>query len=178
MHVDVDSVLLGAIRMNRWQKRDNSDSEGIKMSSIIEVQGRRLKVEDGDEIWVEKHYCGRCNSEHTKIIVTRNGKEIAELGDDLTVDGKDEVYGGVVVDENGNALPDPHWVLHLLRNDKSCMTPDMYYVGICGKVLNEPDTRVRDRITWITRLNTIPSTLSKEERDRICPECLEKFNAN
>ena len=80
------------------------------MSSIIEVQGRRLKVEDGDEIDVERHYCGRCDSEHTKVTVTRNGKEIAELGDDLTVDGKDEVFGGVVVDKDG----------HYIKRDTFC----------------------------------------------------------
>lgn len=50
------------------------------MSEIITVQGYRLKVETGDEIYVEKHMCGRCDSEHTKISVSRNGKEIASLG--------------------------------------------------------------------------------------------------
>ena len=147
------------------------------MSEIIIVDGYRLKLETGDEIEIERHMCGRCECEHTKLTVTRNGKEIACLGDHITLDGKDEVYGGVLVDKDDNVLPDPHWVCHILRNDMSCMTEDkMSYVGICGKVLDHAPENKHDRITFITRLGTIDSTLRKEEKDRLCPKCLETYN--
>ena len=145
------------------------------MAEIITVHGYRLKVETGDEISVEKRMCGRCASEHTRITVTRNGKEIASLGDDITLDGEDEVYGGVLVDKDGNALPDPHWGIHIIPNDKSGMTADkMYYIGMCGKVLDHAPDNEHDRITFITRLGTIDST--KKEKDRLCPKCLEIYN--
>ena len=144
---------------------------------IITVQNRRLNLQEGDEIYVEHRFCGRCECDHTKITVTRGNKEIAVLGDDLTVDGDDEVFGGVVVDKDNNILPDPHWVTHLLANNKSCMTEDrMYYVGLCGKVLDHSPDNEHDRITFLTRLGTIDSTLRQKERDRICPKCLEVFN--
>ncbi len=151
------------------------------MSSIITIEGRRFKVETGDEIDIERYDCGRCGSEHTKITVTRNGKEICRVGDAITTAGRgeDELFGGVIVDKDGNVLPDPHWVLHLLRNDKSCMTEDrMSYVGICGKVLDHAPDNEHDRISFITRLGTIDSTMRREEKDRICPKCLETYNAS
>jgi len=144
---------------------------------IITVQNRRFKVEDGDEIYVEHHFCGRCDCYHTEVTLTRGGKEIAHLGDELTLEGKDEVFGGVIVDKNGNVLPDPHWVTHLLANNNSCMTEDgMYYIGLCGIILDHSPDNEHDRITFLTRLGTIDSTLRQKERDRLCPKCLEVFN--
>lgn len=141
------------------------------MSEIITVQGYRLKVEAGDKIYVEKYMCGRCDSEHTKLTVTRNGKEIASLGDDITLYGEDEVYGGVFVDNDGNTLPDPHWVCHIIPNNRDGMTADrMYYVGMCGTVLDRSPERKHDRMSFA------PSYLTqKDERERICPECLKKY---
>jgi ribosomal protein L7/L12 len=52
----------------------------------------------------------------------------------------------------------------------------MYYVGLCGKVLDHSPDNEHDRITFLTRLGTIDSTLRQKERDRICPKCLEVFN--
>lgn len=146
------------------------------MSVIITIDGYRLKLETGDEIEIGHHMCGRCDCEHTELIVTRNGKEIACLGDYITLHGKDEVYGGVFVNKDDNILPDPHWVCHILRNDKSCMTEDMMsYVGICGEVLDHANHQ-HDTITFITRLGTIDSTLRKEDKDRLCSKCLEMYN--
>jgi len=143
------------------------------MSEIITVQGYRLKVETGDEIYVEKHMCGRCDSEHTKISVSRNGKEIASLGDDITLYGEDEVYGGVFVDKDGNALPDPHWTVHIIPNDGGGMTADkMYYVGMCGEVLNRSPENQHDRMTFPSEMRFIDS----KHKNRICPECLERYN--
>jgi hypothetical protein len=93
------------------------------------------------------------------------------------LEGKDEVFGGVIVDKNGNVLPDPHWVTHLLANNNSCMTEDgMYYIGLCGIILDHSPDNEHDRITFLTRLGTIDSTLRQKERDRLCPKCLEVFN--
>lgn len=148
------------------------------MSEIIIIDGYRLKLETGDEIEIERHMCGRCECEHTKLIVIRNNKEIACLGDHITLDNKDEVYGGVLVDGDNTVLPDPHWVYHILRNDASCMTKDqMYYIGMCGIVLDHTPENKHDRITFITRLGTIDSTLRKEkEKGRFCPKCLDSYN--
>jgi len=141
------------------------------MSSIIRMQGRRFKLEDGDEIDIERYDCGRCGSEHTKITVTRNGKEICRVGDAITTAGRgeDELYGGVMVDEKGNVLPDPHWVVHIIPNDNTGMTPDkMHYVGMCGKVLDHAEDNKEDRITWLSEMRFIP----KEHEDRLCKACL------
>jgi len=147
------------------------------MSAIVTIKGYRLKLETSDEVEIECHMCGRCGYEHTKLIVIRNGKDIACLGDHITLHGEDEIYGGVLVDEDDNALPDPHWVIHILRNNTSCMTEDkMYYVGLCGRVLDHTLENKHDRITFITRLGTIDSTLRKEEKDRVCLECLEIYS--
>ena len=139
------------------------------MAEIIIVQGRRLKVETGDEIEVEKRMCGKCEGEHTKIIVTRNGKEIASLGDYLTLYGEDEVFGGVIVDNGGNVLPDPHWMIHIVPNDvtKGLTADKMYYVGMCGFIFDHEHKE--DRITFPSDMRFIEA----KNKDRICPKCLE-----
>ena len=143
------------------------------MSAIILINGYHLKVENGDILEVAHRYCAKCECSHTRITVTRNGKEIAVLGDDLTVEGKDEIFGGVVVDENGVALPDPHWVYHILRNDISCMTEDKkHYVGICGKILDHKSETKHDRIIFLEDLGKI-GLYKKQER--LCPECMKIY---
>ena len=142
---------------------------------IIKVNGYRLNVEQDDEISVQRSFCGKCEGDHTRITLSRNNKDIATLGDDLTLDSEDEIYGGVVVDENGNVLTEPHWLMHLLRNNKSCMTEDRrYYVGICGYVMDKKeDAHKHDAIAWLEADDTI--NVREEHRSRICPKCLEKL---
>jgi hypothetical protein len=142
------------------------------MSEIIIVQGKRLKIETGDELWVEQHYCGRCECDHTEITVRRNNKEISRLGDNITLRGDDEVFGGVVVDKDGNVLPDPHWILHILSNNvKSCMTADqLHYVGLCGTIIDG-----QNRMAFTNRNGNLDRFMSNEEKARICPDCRSKY---
>lgn len=138
------------------------------MSEIIEVQSRRLKVESGDKILVEQHECGKCGT-HTKITVTRNGKDIAVLGNDITLYGEDEIFGGVVVDEKDNVLPDPHWVVHILG--KNCMTLDkLHYVGLCGAIVEG-----QNRMTFLNNRGNLDRFLDDKEKERICPDCRSKY---
>lgn len=137
---------------------------------IVKIQGRRLKLEAGDEVWVEHHYCGRCDCDHIEITVSRNNKEIAKLGDEITLRDKDEIFGGVVVDEDGNILPDPHWIVHILANDMSCMTSDkLHYVGLCGSIVEG-----QDRMTFLRRTDNL-SYLKKEEKKRLCLDCVRVY---
>jgi hypothetical protein len=151
-------------------------------SIIITVQDRKLRLQDGDEIYVEKRMCGRCDSEHTKITVTRNSKEIAHLGDEFTTaKQEDEVYGGVVVDKDGSALPDPHWRLHIIPSthpnkwDAEGMTKDgMYYIGLCGTVLDHSTSLEHDMITFPSNM----STMREKDKERLCKECREVYENN
>jgi len=137
---------------------------------MIIVNGYRLNLEDGDELDVFHHECGKCGY-HTEITVRRGNKEIASLGDAVRLlDMKDEVYGGVVVDKQGNTLPDPRRITHIIPNDKSGMTKDRYYyVGMCGKVL-----RGDHNYTFITFPSNM-SYLSKRERETLCKDCLKEY---
>ncbi len=136
------------------------------MSSIITVAGYRLKVETGDEIEFQTYNCGRCEDIHNIITVSRNNKEITRIGSDIRLSDDDEIYGGVVVDVDGNVLPDPHWLIHIVSNDIALgMTKDrLHYVGLCEKILDNSD---RDRITFDHKL------VSAKEAERICSGCLE-----
>jgi len=133
----------------------------------ITINGRKLRLIDGDEVDIENFECGRCESTHTKMVVTRSGKEIAKLGDGFTLYGEDELYGGIIVDDNGKPLPNPHWIIHIVPNDKRAMTKDKrHYVGLCGKIL---DDKVNDRMTFISEVRFI----NTKDRERICPKCLK-----
>ncbi len=139
------------------------------MSSIITVDGYRLKVETGDEIGFQTHNCGRCEDIHNRITVSRNNKEITSIGSDIRLSDDDEIYGGVVVDVDGNVLPDPHWLIHIVSNDIALgMTKDrLHYVGKCGKILDSSNRENRDVITFDHKL------VSAKEAARICSGCLE-----
>lgn len=141
------------------------------MSSIITVDGRRLKVETGDGIEFENRYCGKCESNHNVITVRRNNKEITRIGEDIRLSGEDEVYGGVIVDVDGNVLPDPYWVTHIISNDIALgMTKDkMHYIGICGTILDNSNRENRDGITFDHKL------ISTKEAGRICIGCLGAY---
>lgn len=142
------------------------------MSEIVTVQGWRLKLETGDDVEIERNFCGCCSCEHTKLTVTRNGKEIASIGDDITLSGEDEVYGGIVVDKDDNVLPDYHWICHIIPNDKNGMTVDkMYYIGLCGVVLDHSPSHKHDRMVFPSNLQSIPN----EDKDRICSRCLDVY---
>ena len=145
---------------------------------MVEIQGRRLNLQEGDEVWVEHHYCGRCDTFHSETTVTRNGKEITKLGDSITLEGEDEVFGGIVIDEKGNALPDPHWVIHILSNDESCMTEDkLHYVGICGDLVNGASDRGQNRIIFLNKNNSLDHNLLEKEKERMCPKCKEVYRS-
>ena len=140
----------------------------------ITVNGFRLQLQENDEVELEKHFCGRCDSEHTRLTVTREGKEITRIGADITLEGEDEVYGGVVVDERGNVLPEYHWCIHIIPNDGTGMTKDrMSYIGMCGRILNHgPDTK-HDRITFPSEIRFIEA----KNKSRLCPECVQAYEA-
>ena len=140
------------------------------MSSIITVDGYRLKVETGDEIEFQTHNCGKCDDIHNRITVSRNNKEITRIGSDIRLSDDDEIYGGVVVDVDGNVLPDPHWVVHFISNDIGLgMTKDRsHYVGLCGTVL-ETSKENRDRMTFDH------NQVSAKAAERFCSGCLEAY---
>lgn len=145
------------------------------MSAIVIIEGYRLKLENGDEVEIERNECGRCESIHTKLTVTRDGKEIVCLGDGYTLFDEDEVYGGVLVDKDDNVLPDYHWVIHIIpKHGFAGMTEDkLYYVGLCGEVLDHSPVNKHDRITFA------PSQLRRKDRERLCPKCMEtKMNGD
>ncbi len=143
------------------------------MSSIITIQGYRLKVETGDEIGFETHHCGRCEDSHKVITVSRNHKEITRIGSDISLSNDDEIYGGVIVDVDGNVLPDPHWRIHIVSNDIALgMTKDRkHYIGLCETILDNSNRENRDRITFNHHL------VDAKEVDRICPNCLEAYES-
>jgi len=147
------------------------------MTEIIIIEGRRLKVEYEDTIEVERIYCGKCDTTHTEINVYRKGNLVAKLGDNITLDGADEIFGGVVVDDNNNILPDPRWVAHLLDKDMNlCMTKNReHYIGICGKVLSKESGCEHDKIIFLTNKGNIP-VLDQVEEKRICPDCQKVYN--
>lgn len=143
------------------------------MSAIIIMDGYRLKLETGDEVEIERNECGRCETTHTKLTVTRDGKEIVHLGDGYYLYGEDEIYGGVAVDENDIPFPEYRWVTHIIpAHGFAGMTEDkMYYVGLCGEVLNHSPTNKHDKITFAqSELTTVA------ERERICPKCWEIYD--
>lgn len=133
---------------------------------IVTINSNRLNLQESDEVEIEEHECGRCETTHTEITVRRNGKKIASLGEYITLGGEDEVYGGVIVDVDNNVLPDYHSVTHIF----SCMTEDRkYYAGMCGTVLDHSPENSHDRMT------SAPSHLTSKEKKRLCPKCLEIY---
>jgi len=137
----------------------------------ITVDGIKLNLQEGDEVEINRHDCGRCDTEHTELIVYRGKIAIARVGDDVRLHGNDEQYGGVVLDEEGNPKAEHQWVTHIIPNDKSGMTEDRYhYIGMCGTILTQEHPIKLDRITF-----TAYAPFKKT--DRICPECKKVWEA-
>ncbi len=135
---------------------------------IVTINDKRLNLQEGDEVEIEQHPCGRCECDHVEFTVRRGGKIIARLGEYLTLHGVDEVYGGVMVDNDGNILPDYHSVTHIVSNNNMGMTEDRkYWVGKCGQLLGRSPGHEHDRMTFG------PLHLTSEDCKRLCPKCLE-----
>lgn len=140
------------------------------MSSIIKIEGYNLKVEDGDNIEVEKHECGKCESYHTKLTVERKGEEVCVLGDERWLEGdKPEVFGGVLVDDNGIPWAEPKFEIHIIPNSAAGMY-DGHYRGMCGKVLRNENNSPYNHYTGITFMSDLKFLKYPE---RVCEECKE-----
>ncbi len=139
---------------------------------IVTINGFRLCLEANDIVDINYHECGRCGTTHAELEVERNGKRITHFGEYLTLHGKDEIYGGVLVDEHDKTILEYHWVTYIISNDmKTGMTEDeRYYIGLCGKVLNNEPENKHDRMTFT------PSHIRGKERERICSKCSEIYN--
>jgi hypothetical protein len=139
----------------------------------ITINERELCLQDGDKVNTEQHDCGRCENIHTEMTVERDGKKIARLGDWFTTaKQEDELYGGVIIGNNGKPLPNPHWQIHIISNDmRLAMTADKRdYVGLCGLILDHSEKFKHDKIIFR------PSeTLISKDKERICSECLSVY---
>lgn len=132
------------------------------------VNDTLMDLQENDEVEFRYHECGKCETTHMEVAVTRNGKQIAHLGEYLVLDGKDEVYGGVVLDGNGNVLPDYHWVVHIIPRKLGMTEDGMYYIGLCGTILDHRPENKHDRIAF--------SLSDAQPKERICPKCLERYS--
>ena len=134
----------------------------------ITINSIAMNLQENDEVGFQHHECGRCETTHLEVTVTRNKKEIAHFGEYVRLNDEDEVYGGVVLDENGNVLPDYHWVVHIIPRTLGMTEDRMYYIGLCGTVLDQKPENKHDRIAF--------SLTDVQPKERICPKCLEKYS--
>lgn len=68
-----------------------------------------MNLQEGDEVQIENHECGRCESTHTEVTVIRNNKQIAHFGEYVRLAGrqshplfpKGEIFGDVIEPKKG-----------------------------------------------------------------------------
>lgn len=56
-----------------------------------------MNLQEGDEVEIERHECGRCETTHTEVTVTRGRKTVAHCGDYVKYKlREDEIFGDVI----------------------------------------------------------------------------------
>ena len=64
----------------------------------IWLNGKRMNLQEGDEVSVERHSCDTCGY-HTSIEVRRDNKRVAYFGDEVRLFEEDKQEFGDVVSE-------------------------------------------------------------------------------
>ena len=65
----------------------------------VVINGHTMNFQEGDEIEIQNIECGRCETTHQEITVTRAGKVIAHFGEYVRLTlGKKQIFSDVVED--------------------------------------------------------------------------------
>lgn len=127
------------------------------MNAIIQIQDKYVKVQDGDAIEIYSSSCDVCGT-HYEITVTRDWKLVASFGNAAEL-RKREIYGGVVVDQNGTPLPEPEIVIHMIKH---LSENKMSFIGKCGATI---DKFQKGMFSDVVRFAT------EDEKKKFCKLC-------
>lgn len=135
----------------------------------VTINGYRLDLQENDTVEISHYECETCGG-HTEVDVERNGKRIAHFGDAISIHANStggEIFGGVLLDSSDNLIKET--LIHCAQKGNS-LTPDgLYYIALCGKVLNEENFQARDSMTGtVTEFKT---GISKAQQFRKCHDC-------